>query len=241
MNLDDALDDLTLDWGLGEVRFIEGDDDNALRDPGLLLLSPGENRDCTRDRGVDGTVVPFRPFWCWDLETPETEFDRAVRVVPASDGGGLYADGTVRLFGIANPGRAEGDGVVGRFALLFERLLFERLLFERLLFESDGFTNPCTGADCRRVLAESDGIELTSRRVARVVGTGVALGERCSPLRLCGVTVVAPLILLTLLRSDAFDIVRGFEETVFPVVEERREVRDGVSEGATDLRDAILW
>lgn len=90
--------------------------------------------------------------------------------------------------------------------------------------ERELLTSPWTGADCRRVEEESVGIEVDTR----LTRTGFTLEGRVSPpLAFSGVTVA---VLLKSLMSDAFEIVLDFGMAALPATDERRDMREGVSD-----------
>jgi hypothetical protein len=91
--------------------------------------------------------------------------------------------------------------------------------------ERELLISPWTGADCRR-MAASVGIDV------RLAWVGIMpKGIVSSPLTVCGVTVV---VLLISLISDALEIVLDFGMLVVPANEERRDMREGVSDCVED-------
>jgi hypothetical protein len=74
----------------------------------------------------------------------------------------------------------------------------------------------------------SAGIEVDMRLARKLVGGLVCVSF---PPMICGVTVV---VLLSLLIRDAFEMVLVFKMLAAPTAEERRDVRDGVSDCAED-------
>ena len=136
-------------------------------------------------------------------------FERAVRAEPATDGGALGAVELRRVGGIA---RGMGD-ITGE--------LIRGVEFELLV-------NPCAGIDWRR-MEESAGMEVDIR-LGRMLA-GFPLEYVSLPLTFWGVTVVA---LLKLLISDALEMALGFKMLAVPAAEERREIREGVSDCVED-------
>ena len=83
--------------------------------------------------------------------------------------------------------------------------------------------SPWTGADCR-LMEERVGIEVD----IRLTRAGFTLEGRMSPpLAFSGVTVV---VLLTSLMSDTLEIVLDFGMVALPATNERRDMREGVSD-----------
>jgi hypothetical protein len=82
----------------------------------------------------------------------------------------------------------------------------------------------------------SAGIEVDMRLARKLVGG--TLGVYVSfPQRFWGVTVVA---LLSMLISDAFEMVLVFKLLAAPATEERRDIREGVSDWVEDcLKDMV--
>jgi hypothetical protein len=132
--------------------------------------------------------------------------ERAVRAEPATDGGAL---GAVEL-------RLVGGITRERFDITGE--LIRGVVCELLV-------NPCTGTDWRR-REESAGMEEDIRLAGMIPLEYVSLS-----LAFWGVTVVA---LLKLLISDALEIALGFDMLAVPAAEERREIREGVSDCVED-------
>lgn len=91
--------------------------------------------------------------------------------------------------------------------------------------ERELLISPWTGADCRR-MAASVGIDVRLAWVD-IMPKGIV----SSPLTVCGVTVV---VLLISLISDALEIVLDFGMLVVPANEERRDMREGVSDCVED-------
>jgi hypothetical protein len=99
--------------------------------------------------------------------------------------------------------------------------------------ERELLTSPWTGADCRR-MAENVGIDVD----IRLAWVGFTTeGSMSPPLTFCGVTV---LVLLTSLISDALEIVLDLGMLVVPANEERRDMREGVSDCAEDRFEDIV-
>jgi hypothetical protein len=138
----------------------------------------------------------------------ELLFERAVRAEPATDGGALGAVELRRVGGMTR-GRVDITGELIRGV------------------ECELLVTPCTGTDWRR-MEESAGME--DIRLARTLA-GVPLEYVSLPLRFWGVTVVA---LLKLLMCDALEMALGFEMFAVPAAEERREIREGVSDCVED-------
>jgi len=91
--------------------------------------------------------------------------------------------------------------------------------------ERELLTSPWTGADCRRVEEERVGIEVVDIRLTRTGFTPE--GCMSPPPAFSGVTVV---VLLTSLMSDALEIVLDFGMVALPATDERRDMREGVSD-----------
>ena len=99
--------------------------------------------------------------------------------------------------------------------------------------ERELLTSPWAGADCRRIAAESVGIDVD----IRFAWAGLTPeGGASPPLTFCGVTVV---VLLTSLISDALEVVLDFGKLV-GANEERRDTREGVSDSAEDRFEDIV-
>lgn len=99
--------------------------------------------------------------------------------------------------------------------------------------ERELLIGPWTGADWR-LMADSVGIEVDIR-LAQAEPTPE--GSMSPPLTVCGVTVV---VLLTSLISDALEIVLDFEMLAAPATEERRDMREGVSDCVEErFRDIV--
>ena len=135
--------------------------------------------------------------------------ERAVRAEPATDGGALGAIELRLVGGIAR----EMFDITGE--------LIRGVVCELLV-------NPCTGTDWRR-REESAGME-EDIRLAPMIAE-FPLEYVSLSLAFWGVTVVA---LLKLLISDALEIALGFEMLAVPAAEERREIREGVSDCVED-------
>lgn len=90
--------------------------------------------------------------------------------------------------------------------------------------ERELLTSPWTGADCRRVEEERVGIEVDIR-LTRIGFTPE--GRVSASPAFSGVTVV---VLLTSLMSDALEIVLDFGMVALPATDERRDMREGVSD-----------
>ena len=76
----------------------------------------------------------------------------------------------------------------------------------------------------------SAGIEVDMRLARKLVGGAVEVCVSFPP-TICGVTVV---VLLSMLIGDAFEMVLVFKMLAAPAAEERRDVREGVSDCAED-------
>ena len=135
--------------------------------------------------------------------------ERAVRAEPATDGGALSV---VEL----RRGRGMTRGMVDITGELTRGEDCELLV------------NPCTGTDWRRIY-EGAGME-EDIRLARILA-GYPLEYVSFSLTFWGVTVVA---LLKLLRSEALEMALGFKMLAVPAAEERREIREGVSDCVED-------
>jgi hypothetical protein len=102
--------------------------------------------------------------------------------------------------------------------------------------ECELLTSPFTGADWRR-MEVSAGIEVDKHLVRKLVGGTLGGCVSFTP-TLWGVTVVA---LLSTLISEAFEMVLVLEKIVAtPVAEERREMREGVSDCVEDCFKDII-
>lgn len=134
--------------------------------------------------------------------------ERAVRAELATDGGALSVVELRRGGGITR-------GVVDITGELIRGEDCELLV------------NPRTGTDWRR-MDESAGME--DIRLVRML-PGFPLEYVSLSLTFWGVTVVA---LLKLLISDALEMALGFEMLAVPAAEERREIREGVSDCVED-------
>ena len=131
--------------------------------------------------------------------------ERAVRAELATDDGALGAVELRRVGGITR----------GRVAITGDLIRGE---------EYELLVNPWAGTDWRR-MEESAGME-EDIRLGRMIA-GFPLGYVSLSLTFWGVTVVA---LLKLLISDALEMALGFEMLAVPAAEERREIREGVSD-----------
>jgi hypothetical protein len=150
--------------------------------------------------GIEGVA----PCECRSADFNGLLLERAVRAELATDGGALSVVELCRGGGIAR-GMVDITG--------------------ELIRGEDGelLVNACTGTDWRR-MDESAGME--DIRLARML-PGFPLEYVSLSLTFWGVTVVA---LLKLLRSDALEMALGFEMLAVPAAEERREIREGVSD-----------
>lgn len=131
--------------------------------------------------------------------------ERAVRAELATDDGALGAIELRRVGGITR-------GTVDITGDLIRGVEYELLV------------KPCAGTDWRR-MEESAGME-EDIRLGRM-RAGLPLEYVSLSLIFWGVTVVA---LLKLLISDALEMALGFEMLAVPAAEERREIREGVSD-----------
>jgi hypothetical protein len=95
--------------------------------------------------------------------------------------------------------------------------------------------SPFTGADWRR-MEVSAGIEVDIRLFRKLVGGTLEVCVSFPP-PFWGVTVVA---LLSMLTSDAFEMVLVFRMLAPPTAEERRDRREGVSDCAEDCFKDIV-